>query len=85
MECIAIRLSGRVVKKFAFGGPEQRLSHSRLPIALVLPAFLPCTLLAETGKGSSSSMLESTEANVDNVENISGMGSWLSDCDIWSC
>ena len=45
------------VREVAFGGPEQRLSHSRLSMSWVLPAFLKnslASLCAEAGKASSS-------------------------------
>jgi len=44
------------VSNFAFGGPEHRFSHSRLPMSLVLPALFPFSLLADTGKASSSTL-----------------------------
>lgn len=59
-QAILSKVGQMEVSNFAFGGPEHRFSHSRLPMSLVLPAVLPFSLLAVTGKASSS-MLDSID------------------------
>jgi len=55
-QAILSKVGRMEVSNFAFGGPEHRFSHSRLPMSLVLPALFPFSLLADTGKASSSTL-----------------------------
>ena len=60
-QAILSKVGQMEVSNFAFGGPEHRFSHSRLPMSLVLPAVFPFSLLADTGKASSSMLVSMDE------------------------